>query len=123
MSALWVALGALIGAPARYLLDRAVQRRHRADFPYGTLVVNVAACLLLGFITELVSRGAPTVTQLVAGTGFCATFSTYSTFSAETVQLARRGAPFSAAANAAVSTVAGTLAASAGYAVAALLLR
>jgi CrcB protein len=116
VNAAWVALGAITGAPARYLLDRAVQRRRRTVFPFGTLAVNLLACLLLGAVAELVAGGtAPAEVQLVAGTGFCATFSTYSTFSAETVALARRRAPALALANAVLSTVAGTLCAAAGY--------
>ena len=41
MTVLWVALGAAVGAPLRYLTDRAVQRMHRAVFPWGTFTVNV----------------------------------------------------------------------------------
>lgn len=117
---LWVLLGAVAGAPARYLLDRAVQRRRGTRFPYGTLVVNLLACLLLGLVTGLVSHGAPTELQLAAGTGFCATFSTYSTFSAETVALAR-DSPRLAVLYAALSTALGTAAAFAGLAAASLL--
>ncbi|MBQ1016237.1 CrcB family protein, partial [Micromonospora sp. M51] len=48
MTVLLIALGAAIGAPLRYLADRAVQSRHASVFPWGTLLVNVAGSLLLG---------------------------------------------------------------------------
>ncbi|UIJ36561.1 fluoride efflux transporter CrcB [Allobranchiibius sp. GilTou73] len=118
MNTCWVMIGAIAGAPARYLLDRAIQTRHRRAFPYGTFAVNMTACFLLGLITELVTRGAPTELQLIAGTGFCATFSTYSTFSVETTQLARRGEPLLALSNAVGSTVIGSIFAMLGVAVA-----
>ncbi|SMD26490.1 fluoride efflux transporter FluC [Kibdelosporangium aridum] len=48
MTAVLVFLGAMIGAPLRYLTDRAVQTRHDSLFPWGTFSVNVAGCLVLG---------------------------------------------------------------------------
>lgn len=105
MNWLMVIVGAIIGAPLRYLTDRAIQARHDTVFPWGTLSVNIAACAGLGFLT-----GAATVPQAVqhlAGPGLCATLSTYSTFSFETLRLAETGAKFFAAANAIASVIAG----------------
>ena len=48
MTMLLIALGAGLGAPARYLTDRAIQSRRRALFPWGTVTVNVLASLILG---------------------------------------------------------------------------
>ncbi len=56
MTVLWVALGAALGAPARYLLDRAVQTRHDSVFPFGTLLVNVIGSLLLAILAALLRR-------------------------------------------------------------------
>ena len=84
MTVLWVALGAALGAPARYLLDRAVQTRHDSVFPFGTLLVNVIGSLLLGFLAALPATGP---VMAIAGTGFCGALSTYSTFSYETLRL------------------------------------
>lgn len=120
MNLLLVALGAALGAPARYLLDRFVQRQHSTDFPYGTLLVNLMACLLLGFVVEFVGQGAPVEVHLIAGTGFCATFSTYSTFSAETTTLLRGRAPLASLFNVTVSLTGGVLAALLGAVLAGL---
>ncbi|MFF8669749.1 fluoride efflux transporter FluC [Streptomyces sp. NPDC015242] len=111
MNWLMVVLGALAGAPLRYLTDRAVQARHDSAFPWGTLVVNLVACTVLGFLTGAVTATTvPPALQHLVGPGLCATLSTYSTFSFETVRLAGTGARLFAAANAVVS-VAGGLAA------------
>jgi len=109
---LLVALGAAVGAPLRYLTDRAIQARHDSVFPWGTLTVNVAGSLLLGFLTGL--PAAPAVAALL-GTGFCGALTTYSTFSYETLRLARTGARFYAAANVVASVVAGLGAAALGF--------
>ncbi|MFC5720284.1 fluoride efflux transporter CrcB [Streptomyces gamaensis] len=114
MNWLLVVAGAMAGAPLRYLTDRAVQSRHDSVFPWGTLTVNVAGCLLLGLLTG----AAPHRLQLLLGTGLCGALTTYSTFSYETVRLARDGARGYAAANAAVSVVCGLAAACAGVALA-----
>lgn len=111
MSVLLVALGAAIGAPLRYLTDRYVQSRHDSPFPWGTLTVNVAGSLLLGLLAGL--PASPGVMAL-AGTGFCGALTTYSTFSYETLRLARTGARFYAAMNVLASVVAGLGAASVG---------
>jgi len=118
MTALLVVAGAVIGAPLRYITDRAVQRRHDSIFPWGTLAVNVAGSLVLGFVAGAAARGvSPHVVALV-GTGFCGALTTYSTFSYESVRLAQQGSRFFAAANIGVSVVAGLGAAFCGVAVA-----
>jgi fluoride exporter len=109
---LLVALGAAVGAPLRYLTDRAIQARHDSVFPWGTLTVNVAGSLLLGFLTGLPAGSA---VAALLGTGFCGALTTYSTFSYETLRLARTGARFYAAANVVASVVAGLGAAALGF--------
>jgi fluoride exporter len=111
---LMVVLGAAVGAPARYLTDRLIQSRHQTVFPWGTLSVNVVASLVLGLVTGLGPHLAPDVTLLI-GTGFCATLSTYSTFSFETLRLVQDGARFHAAANVAITLAAGIGAAAFGW--------
>ncbi|MFI6559317.1 fluoride efflux transporter CrcB [Streptomyces sp. NPDC050534] len=119
MNWLLVVGGAVVGAPLRYLTDRAVQSRHDSVFPWGTFVVNVCGCLILGLLTGAVSAGAagPHV-QLLIGTGLCGALSTYSTFSYETLRLTETGAGLYAAANVAGSVVAGLGAAFAGVSLA-----
>ncbi|MFE5400172.1 fluoride efflux transporter CrcB [Streptomyces sp. NPDC056580] len=115
MNWLLVVLGALVGAPLRYLTDRAVQARHDSLFPWGTFVVNVTGCLALGLLTGAASAGAAGQhLQLLLGTGLCGALTTYSTFSYETLRLTEAGASLYAAANAAASVVAGLAAAFAG---------
>lgn len=116
MIALMVALGALVGAPARYLADRAIQSRHETVFPWGTLTVNVVASLVLGVLAGAGSHLDPQVLAL-AGTGFCGALSTYSTFSYETMRLTAEGARFYAVANIALSLVAGIGAAALGLSI------
>lgn len=109
-----IAIGAAAGAPARYLTDRTIQSRHETVFPWGTLTVNIIASLILGILTGAGTQLDPHVAALV-GTGFCGTLSTYSTFSYETMRLVQDGARFHAAANLAVSLVAGIGAAAFGW--------
>jgi fluoride exporter len=116
VTVLLIAIGAGLGAPARYLTDRALQARHETVFPWGTLTVNLIACLLLGFLTGAGSAISDDVSVLL-GTGFCGALSTYSTFSYETMRLVQEGARFYAAANVAVSLVAGIGAAALGWSI------
>ncbi len=119
ITVLVVAAGAAVGAPLRYVTDRAVQSRHTSSFPYGTLLVNVAACLLLGVVTGATGL-SPTLVALLA-TGFCGALSTYSTHAFETVRLAEEGWWAPAALNVAVSVALGLGAASLGVWVGGLL--
>ncbi|MFJ4775028.1 fluoride efflux transporter CrcB [Streptomyces sp. NPDC088762] len=108
MNWLIVVAGAAVGAPLRYLTDRAVQARHDAVFPWGTLVVNAAACLALGALAGAALAGASSARlDLLLGTGLCGALSTYSTFSYETLRLAESGRAFLAGANVAVSVLVG----------------
>ncbi|MGC5000105.1 fluoride efflux transporter CrcB [Streptomyces sp. DT195] len=119
MNWLLVIVGGMAGAPLRYLTDRAVQKRHDAVFPWGTLTVNVLGCLVLGLLTGAVTAGAASShVQLLIGTGLCGALTTYSTFSYETLRLTETGARFLAAANVAASVVAGLGAAFLGTALA-----
>ncbi|MFD5828770.1 fluoride efflux transporter CrcB [Lentzea sp. NPDC060358] len=111
MTAVVVFLGAALGAPCRYLLDRFVSARMSSDFPYGTLVVNVLGCLLIGFV-------AGTSWMPLLGVGFCGGLTTYSTFSYETVKLLEAEKYRPAVLNVLVSVVLGVGAAAVGLALA-----
>jgi len=111
VTVLWVALGAAVGAPARYLTDRAFQRLLPGRFPWGTFTVNVLGSFVLGLVS--VAAG-PTVTALV-GVGFCGALTTYSTFAYETLGLTERRAVGAAVANLAGSVAAGVAAALLGW--------
>lgn len=87
------AFGAIVGALCRYHLVRIIQTKQRGVFPMGTLLVNVSGSLLLGLIAGLVANHPNwqlTTLQIVAGAGFCATYTTFSSFIFESVQLWRR---------------------------------
>jgi CrcB protein len=112
MTVLMLAVGAAVGAPSRYLVDRWVQSRHSSVFPWGTLVVNIVASLVLGAVAGAALN--PLLTLLV-GTGFCGALSTFSTFGFETMQLARSGARRQAVANIVVTLLAALGAVSLGW--------
>ena len=90
---LLVFVGGGLGSLARYSLSRAVTGSYLAAFPLGTLLVNVLASLILGlFLGWADGRNLsyPSFRLLVA-VGFCGGFSTFSTFSAETLLLLKSG--------------------------------
>jgi len=114
---LLIALGAALGAPARYLVDRAVQSRHDSVFPWGTFAVNAAGSFLLGLLaTAALATPAPVMAAL--GTGVCGALTTYSTFGYETLRLLQDGSRLHATLNIAASIGAGLGAAYLGTAVA-----
>lgn len=80
-----VAAGGLVGAPARFAADALIGVRTRSDLPWGTFAINVVGSLLLGVIVGLADHHhvGPVVVTLV-GTGFCGSFTTFSTFLFET---------------------------------------
>jgi len=113
-----VAAGGLLGAPFRVMLDRLVADAVESSFPWGTFLINVSGSLLLGFLAGL-SMGAglsPTL-QALAGTGFCGAFTTFSTWSFETVRLIEEGEYLEAAVNVGASMIVGLGAAAVGLAI------
>jgi CrcB protein len=119
MKLILVLLGAAVGAPLRYLTDRAIQARHDTVFPWGTFTVNVIGSLILGLTSGAVLVGAgPDSLLLLLGVGFCGALTTYSTFSYETIRLIEDGAVFYAVANVVISVVAALGAAFTGAALA-----
>jgi CrcB protein len=117
ITVLMVFLGGAVGAPVRYLTDRAVQSRHDGAFPWGTFTVNIAGSLILGCLAAAgTDHGLPADLGLLLGTGFCGGLTTFSTFSYESVKLFERGSIAAAARNALGSLAAGLAAAALGYA-------
>lgn len=116
MTLLLVALGGALGAPLRYLVDRAAQSRHGSVFPWGTFVVNIAGCLVLGALTGA-SAALPPAVGVLVGAGFCGALTTYSTFSYEALRLVEIGAYRYAVAYVIGSVGVGLGAAALGYAI------
>jgi CrcB protein len=117
-----VAATAFAGAICRYLVDLAVQRRARSAMPLGTMVVNVTGSLALGFLVGLaLYQGLDDTPRTLVGTGFLGAYTTFSTFSYETVRLVEDGLTRPALLNVALSLVLGLTAAATGLALAAAL--
>jgi CrcB protein len=92
-SLIFVFIGGGLGSVTRFLIGKWVSSMHSHDFPWGTLVVNVFACLLVGLFVGLADQK-----QIVSGpmrlfwtVGFCGGFSTFSTFSGEILELMQAG--------------------------------
>ena len=113
MNVLLVTLGAAVGAPLRFLVDKhmvarlLLGTRIQSPLPWGTFTVNILGSLLLGLLTGV---GNQTI-ALLAGVGFCGAFTTYSTFAAETTALAASGRRGLAVLNVVLNLGAGLLAA------------
>lgn len=96
-----VAVGGAGGATARYLVTQGVQQWLGRGFPWGTLVVNVLGSLALGmlYVLFLERWSAPGTLRAVLMVGFLGAFTTFSTFSVDTVNLLGQGEPLKAALN------------------------
>jgi len=116
-----VGVAGAVGAPLRYVVDVLVSERSAGAFPLGTMVVNVSGSFVLGLITGLAMyHGLAKSAEEVLGTGLIGAYTTFSTFSLETLQLAEDGEIQAALVNVAASVLAGGLAAAAGMALAGL---
>jgi fluoride exporter len=89
---LYVAFGGAIGSMLRYSLGGAIQRAAHAGFPYGTLAVNILGCFLIGVLIRLFLNAEPPASlRAFLIVGFCGGFTTFSSFTSETVGLAQAG--------------------------------
>jgi fluoride exporter len=121
MLAVEVSAVAALGAVCRYLLDLTIQWRHERTFPFGTLTINCLGSLVLGLITGLaLHHGLGSSTTAIVGIGFCGGFTTFSTWTWESLALAQSDAIGEAAANVLGSVVLGLAAAAAGLGLAQL---
>lgn len=117
MNLLLVGAGGFLGAALRYLVSGWITETTGSGFPYGTLSVNVAGCLAIGLVggaadvRELLTPGA----RLFLVVGVLGGFTTYSTFAADALQLARIGEAARFAAYVALHLLLGLAAAAGGF--------
>jgi len=104
-----IAIGGALGSVARYWVSGFVAQRVGEVFPFGTLVVNVTGSLFIGFFATLTAPdgrvyASPAFRQFMM-IGICGGYTTFSSFSLQTLNLARDGEWFGAGANAVLSLV------------------
>jgi CrcB protein len=117
MTLLGVLVAGALGAPARYLLERAVRRTGQV-FPWGTFVVNLSGSFALGVVTgAALQQGFSTEARTVVGTGFLGAYTTFSTYAYEIVRRGEEGRPRVATVYALASLILGVALAAAGLAV------
>ena len=85
--------GSFLGGVSRYLASRYIQEHSFSAFPYGTFLVNIIGCLLIGIIFGISERAnvMSIETRLFLTVGFCGGFTTFSTFAYETFKLLEEG--------------------------------
>ena len=120
---LLIAIGGALGSVARYWVGSTVAERMGFKFPYGTLIVNLTACLVIGFSLTYLSRRADLnpAWRFLIPIGFVGAYSTFSTYEWETLSTMRSGAFALAAVYALGSLVLGLAATWAGAALGELL--
>jgi fluoride exporter len=111
-----IALFGAVGTLARYGLQGVVQVRMGGGFPYGTLLINLTGCLLLGFIGQLTLNRMLVSADLrmAIAVGFFGGYTTFSSFGWETAKMLEEGAWLRASTYVGVSVIAGLLLSVAG---------
>jgi len=109
---LLVGIGGAVGSIFRYLLQQALNQQ---QFPYGTLLVNITGCFLIGIFWALAIKGTngPLITFLVAG--FCGGFTTFSAFTAEGIMMLRTERIMTFVIYTSISVISGMIATYAGF--------
>ena len=109
MPYLWVAIGGAIGSVARFWLGNALAVALGAGFPWGTLLINILGSFVISFFGGLTGMGhrfaLPYEARIFVTVGVCGGFTTFSSFSLQTVELARTGQPGRAALYVAMSVI------------------
>ena len=91
---LYVTLGAILGGILRFLITHySFEFSQNHGFPYGTLIVNVLGCLLVGYILTWSADHSHDRWRLFAATGFCGAFTTFSAFAYESMAYWQEGRP------------------------------
>lgn len=117
----WIAVAGMAGTLSRHAIGMALSRASQS-FPWSTLLINVTGSLVLGLVYRYYSADRENLRNVLA-VGFCGAFTTFSTFSLETVRLADDGRWLRAGAYVSASVVLGVLAILAGFQLAGVLQR
>jgi fluoride exporter len=119
----WIAIGSALGGMARYWCSGIAARLIGETFPWGTMIVNITGSFIIGFFATLTGPDgrvfADTLTRQFVMIGICGGYTTFSSFSLQTLALLQDGEGVLASANVALSVIACLLAVWAGYALAA----
>jgi CrcB protein len=92
-----IGLGGILGANARYLVGGWVAQRFGLEFPWGTFLINISGSFVLGiFMAYMLRQPAYHYPRLFFAVGFLGAYTTFSTFSVESLQLIQSGRVFSA---------------------------
>jgi len=104
-----IAAGGALGSMARYWVGSMVANRMGTKFPYGTFVINITACVIIGFSLTLLARRADInpAWRFLVPVGFIGAYSTFSTYEWETLSTLRSGAFFLASLYAVSSLILG----------------
>jgi CrcB protein len=106
---LLVAIGGALGSVARFWVGGVIGARFGETFPWGTILINITGSFVIGAIFSLTDTGgrwlAPPTTRVFLMTGICGGYTTFSSFSLQTLTLAQRGEWFKAGANCVLSLV------------------
>ena len=88
-----ISVGAVLGANARYLLSNWAAQKWGAAFPYGTFLINLSGCLLIGFFLSLTAERVPVDPRwrLFFAVGFLGAYTTFSTYTYDSLMLLERG--------------------------------
>lgn len=113
---LFIAIAGALGALSRYGISGLSYRIFGGNFPYGTFIVNIIGCLLLGFImrTSTATTLIPETWRIPIAVGFLGALTTFSTFSYETIKLIESGSILFSLLNIAANLIIGLLATIAG---------
>ncbi len=105
----YLAIGGATGTIARHALSQAVYRMLGASFPYGTFLVNLTGCFILGFLVSFTEKKLllDANMRLLIMVGFCGAYTTFSTFIFETANLIKDGEVTRAFLNVLLSVVIG----------------
>ena len=117
---LLIAFGGALGSMARYWVGTAVANRMGTKFPYGTFVINITACVIIGFSLTVLAKRADLnpAWRFLVPVGFIGAYSTFSTYEWETLSTIRTGAFLLAALYAVSSLILGLAAVWAGSVIA-----